>query len=175
MTNRLLLALVALLAAASTAAQDHSSAEARGKPVHSIRRLRQRSHAERVAAPTAFQALCDRRLTAGAAGRHEPPIDLSVAHALVREFSVSSAYATSDIALAAAFEQHLPTSPDGGRALLARYTEGRDDVCVAHAGATGLSQARIVQAGRVAVVRPGTGAVVLAPDTDLEVIDLRDL
>src|SRR5262245_26752120 len=173
-SRRMSLVLIVLLTAASAAAQNDASSGARRKPLRSIRRLEQRFHA-RVAAPATYQALCDRRLAGGPGGGRDPRVDLSAAHALVRQFSVSSAYATGDTVLAAALEHGMPPSPGALRAMLGRYAGGLDDVCAAPAGPSGLLQALVVQAGRVAVVRPGSGQVTLAPDTQLEVIDLRDL
>jgi len=128
MTKRVSLVLAVALAATTAAANDHASSEARSKPRHPVRRLARTFRAERVAPPGTYQSLCDRRLAAGPAGHRDPRVDLSAAHALVRDFGVSSAYATSDIALAAALEHDPPLSPGGVRATLARYADGLDDV-----------------------------------------------
>jgi C-terminal processing protease CtpA/Prc len=115
------------------------------------------------------------RMASGPSGARAVAIDLSAAHALVREFSTDSAFAVGDAILA-----QVLADGDGlerrqvGR-VLQRYANGLSDVAAQRASAAVLPRARVQQRGSVAIVHPGTGSVELPAATKLVVVDLRRL
>jgi C-terminal processing protease CtpA/Prc len=121
------------------------------------------------------------QFAAGSPGTRATVHDLSAALALVREFGVDSAFAVSDTALAGLLaDDAIATGVDrigGGalRALLGRYADALGDVVALRAGFDHLPEARVHAREGVAFVRPGTGAVELPEDSELVVLDLRDL
>lgn len=115
------------------------------------------------------------RTQGGPAGVQDPRVDLSAAHALVREFSVDSAFGTSDTALAAALAHDESLTPAGLYPALDRYASQLSDVQVVHAGPAELGPAEVRMVGSVAVIRPGHGDVALPAETQVVAVDLREL
>lgn len=110
----------------------------------------------------------------GSPGTRGAAVDLSAAHATAREFSVASPYGPSDSALAEALDG-ADALGTGLSTATAAYADALDDVCQLPATAATLSPAQVQSSNRVARVTPGTGPVVLPPDTEIVVVDLRGL
>jgi hypothetical protein len=115
------------------------------------------------------------RAAGGPAGLLDPRVDLSAAHALVREFSVDSAFATSDAALASALDDDRSLTHSGLPKALDRYAAQLSDVQVLQAGPAAIGSAEIRMVGQVAVIRPGHGSIALPPQTRVVAVDLRNL
>ena len=114
---------------------------------------------------------CD-RAALSPPGTDLPILALSVAHARVRFFGVVDRYVTADVALAGALapEDALSTLP------LAAYASALAGVCALPAhDAPPLGPASVTLAGDVALVRPGTGDVLLPASAKAVALDLRDL
>jgi C-terminal processing protease CtpA/Prc len=116
------------------------------------------------------EAWCE-RVAGGPAGTAPGPIAMSQAHALVRFFSAGASYREADEALATALEG--ATVDWDGAAL--KYAEALQPVCALDASSQPLPAARVEQVGRVAVIYPGTGDIVLPTSTQAVAIDLRGL
>jgi C-terminal processing protease CtpA/Prc len=117
---------------------------------------------------------CDHVL-AGPAGPADIPVGWSVAHALVRAFSVDSAFYTADAALTTALSTPTPLTAGGLAAGLASYADHLGDVCALPARAGSLGPAQVRNVGKVAIITPGTGNLALPSDTTVAAIDLRGL
>jgi hypothetical protein len=121
------------------------------------------------------------QFAAGPPGTRATGLDLSAAHALVREFAVDSAFAVADAALARVLANdaiaHGADRVDGAalRTLLGRYADELGDVVALRACPDALPEARIQVRDGVAFVHPGTGAIDLPEGTELVVVDLRHL
>jgi hypothetical protein len=105
----------------------------------------------------------------------DPRVDFSAAHNLVREFSVDSAFGTSDEALAGVLQDDRSLTPAGLSATLDCYASELTDVQVLQAGPATIGPAAVTMVGQVAVIRPGHGDVALPPGTQVVALDLRDL
>jgi C-terminal processing protease CtpA/Prc len=116
---------------------------------------------------------CGQGALAGPAGARAAAVDLSAAHALVRAFGVDSAFAPSDVALAAALGADGALEPPGLAASLEQYAGALADVCALPARPETLGPAEVRTLGSLAVVRPGSGPVTLPVHTQLVIIDLR--
>lgn len=118
------------------------------------------------------------RVRGGPAGARTPLADLGVAHALARFFGPGEYHATDQALLdavdAATAGGANPLSGAGVPAVVAAYDAALASVCAAPA-AGGLGPVQVEQVGAVAIVTPGTGAVVLPAGTEAVAIDLRDL
>ncbi|WP_043710410.1 S41 family peptidase [Corallococcus macrosporus] len=111
-------------------------------------------------------------VTPGAAGTSSSALAMSEAHALVRFFSPGSSYREIDTALTTALEG---TTVDWNGVARA-YAEALESVCAHDATATApLPAAQVEQADTVAILRPGTGELVLPAGTRAVAIDLRGL
>jgi C-terminal processing protease CtpA/Prc len=119
---------------------------------------------------------CD-HIASGAAGRGGGLLDveLSAAHALVREFSVASSYGVADRALVPALAGGGALTNGGVGAALKKYAGALADVCARPAGRGGLGDAQVRRVGDVAIVRPGRGTPAIPANARLAVLDLRDL
>jgi C-terminal processing protease CtpA/Prc len=115
------------------------------------------------------------RVRGGPGGSAAVPIDLSAAHALVREFSVDASFHTGDAALVSAMRSSNALNTTGVAAALATYADQLDGVCAVPARNDTLRPARVQLVHGVAVVNPGTGSVALPPGATAVVIDLRNL
>ena len=113
---------------------------------------------------------CD-RVVPGLAG-DSAVLDLASTHAFIRFFGAEADYPTVDAALAEALEP-----ADALETLdLAAYDAALASVCIVPAAATSeLGPASVELVGTTAWVRPGTGEIVLPPETQVVVLDLRDL
>lgn len=107
----------------------------------------------------------------GPPGERDPAVDLSAAHAGARFFGVSPRYRVVDQALGEALDAHDPFSLER----LMVYADSLEGVCASEADARELGPAEISMVDSVALVQPGTGDVVLPPETAGVAIDLRDL
>jgi peptidase S41-like protein len=142
----------------------------------------QRGGAERLTRPTRGRALgahpspdwCSHVL-GGPRGQRDFRVDLSVAQATTREFSMGSVFGVSDAALAQALHIAGPLQKNDVEAVLQGYADSLDDVCATRARPDQLGRARVQKIGPVAYVVPGTGQPQLPPGTELVVMDLRDL
>jgi C-terminal processing protease CtpA/Prc len=113
---------------------------------------------------------CD-RVVAGPAG-DAAILDLSLAHAAIRFFGTEADYPTVDAALADA----LAVADALDTLDLTDYDEALDSVCIIPAASAGeLGPTSVDMIGTTAWVRPGIGEVVLPPETQVMVLDLRDL
>jgi hypothetical protein len=119
--------------------------------------------------------VCVSRTAAGPPGAGDRRVALSAAHALVRAFSVESAFATSDIALAHALDDDASLTKRGLPGALARYAGELADVCTLPAGPSRIGPAQVFTVGPVAIVQPGTGSIRLPPHARLLIVDLRHL
>lgn len=131
------------------------------------------------ASPAASDDWCQ-RLIAGPAGRADAVLDLSAAHATVRQFSVESVYGPGDRALAAALALTDALRATGIANALARYDAALGDVCVlpAATGATAggaLAPTKIDVVDGVAFVVPGAGDVEVPAGARAVALDLRGL
>jgi hypothetical protein len=110
----------------------------------------------------------------GPSGTRELALDLSAAHAAIRFFGTSPTTAAVDQALAAALDPPGALEKDG-TATLQDYAGRLTDVCLVPTDNRPLGPVRIGLVGGVALIRPGTGAVVLPPGTQAVAVDLRHL
>ena len=139
------------------------------------------SSVARAAGDHAAKAAHAARMVAGPPGARAAVLDLSAAHALVREFGVDSAFAVGDAALARVLaDDALGAGVDrvdatALRALLARYADELTGVVALPARSAALPEARVNARDGVAFVRPGTGASEVPEGVGLVVLDLRDL
>jgi C-terminal processing protease CtpA/Prc len=116
------------------------------------------------------------RIAAGPGGSSgNIPVDLSRAHATVREFGVDSAFAPADAALVSALESSAALTPSGIASTVAAYDAALPDTCARPADPRPLGAGRVDMAGRVAIVTPGTSLPPVPPSAQLVVLDLRDL
>ncbi|MFP2959448.1 S41 family peptidase [Myxococcus sp. 1LA] len=111
-------------------------------------------------------------VTPGTAGTSTASLAMSDAHALVRFFSPGSSYREIDTALTAALEGATVDWNDVARA----YAEALESVCAHDATASpSLPAAQVEQVDTVAIIRPGSGELVLPAGTRAVAIDLRGL
>lgn len=116
------------------------------------------------------------RTAAGPGGRSgNVPVDLSGAHATVREFGVDSAFAPADAALVSALGRAVALTPEGIASTMAAYHAGLPDTCALPADPRPLGAGRVDMAGRVAIVTPGTSPPPVPPSAQIVVLDLRNL
>lgn len=111
------------------------------------------------------------RVAAGPAGTAPAPVAMAEAHALVRFFGTGPTYFEADRALVSALEG---ARVDWDAAAL-QYAEALQPVCALDVTVEGLGAVRVEEVGAVAVIRPGTGDVVLPPSARAVAIDLRGL
>ena len=174
--SRSLTMMLCLIAGTSLLADEAQDLPRRGKQTV-VPQSKPRALVSAVDAGTVdLDSICTTRLAAGPSGHRDRRVDLSAGHSVVREFSVDSAFAPSDAALAAALAADDALTVGGLRSALAEYAGALPDVCVAAAAApTPVRAAQVRIFGHIAFIRPGAGPVSLLPRTQVVVIDLRDL
>jgi hypothetical protein len=114
------------------------------------------------------------RVAGGPSGTRELAVDLSAAHAAARFFGPALRASDVDRALVDALDPPDALLGSGTNALAA-YSESLDSVCLVATDNRGLGPARVQMIGRVALIRPGIGPVVLPPDALAVAVDLRHL
>ncbi len=112
---------------------------------------------------------------AGPGGTGDLAVDLSRAHATVREFGLDSAYAPADAALVPALSTAGALTSAGVADALAAYAAPLADACAVAADPRALGSGRVDMVGRVAIVTPGATAPPIPPSAQIAVVDLRGL
>ena len=114
------------------------------------------------------------RVAGGPSGTRDLAVDLSAAHAAIRFFGTASTTGAVDLVLASALDPPGAFDKDG-TAMLQDYAGRLEDVCLVATDNRPLGPARVERIGAVALIRPGTGTVVLPPGTLAVAVDLRHL
>jgi C-terminal processing protease CtpA/Prc len=166
--------LAAALIGEPYAPRGNTKAAASGYPLLAASKTRQLALLPSAAGGTGPANWCD-DVAAGTSGRGQLPVELAAAHALVREFAVTSAYQPADLALAASLANPSALESAGIGDTLADYAELLDDVCALPADGGSLADPGLDVVRGVAIVRPGRGGIELPPGIAAVVLDLRGL